>query len=51
MEYWGITAVVGKQNVKIKVILRKLVNGSKIHFWSVMKLAVNQKTPSLDEVV
>lgn len=51
IEYWGITAIVGKQNVKVRVILRKLVNGQKIHFWSVMKLAENQKTPSLDEVV
>ena len=37
IEYWGLTAVVGKQNVKVKVILRKVGTG-KIHFWSVMKM-------------
>lgn len=37
IEYWGLEAVVGRQNVKIRVILRK-INGSSIHFWSVMKL-------------
>ena len=55
MEYWGLTAIVGKQNVKIKVVLRKLVNSDQIHFWSVMKLGENlegnQKASSEDEVL
>jgi len=38
MEYWGIVAVVGKQHVKIKVVLRRIGTGP-IHFWSVMKLS------------
>ena len=37
VEYWGLIAVVGKQNIKIRVVLRKLVNSREIHFWSVMK--------------
>ncbi|MEK7586668.1 MAG: hypothetical protein AAB453_02245 [Patescibacteria group bacterium] len=37
-EYWAITAVVGKQNTKLKVILRRAIGGEKIYFWSVMKL-------------
>lgn len=45
VEYWGLIAVVGKQNVKIRVVLRQIGSG-KIHFWSVMKLAgSNTKTP------
>ncbi len=44
MEYWAITEVVGKQNVKIKVVVRKIGKGQ-IHFWSIMKLAENQNTP------
>jgi len=42
IEYWAILAVVGRQRVKIKVILRRIGTG-KIHFWSVMKLGQNQK--------
>lgn len=38
IEYWGILGVVGKQNVRIKVILRRIGKG-KIHFWSVMKVS------------
>lgn len=38
MEYWSIVENVGKQNTKIKVILRKIGTGN-IHFWSVMKLS------------
>ncbi len=49
MDYWALTAIVGKQNAKIKVVLRKHVNGDQIHFWSVMKLGENQKDPSLEE--
>ena len=45
MDYWALTAVVGKQNTKIRVVLRKLVNGEQVHFWSVMKLGENQKPP------
>lgn len=44
VEYWGLEAVVGKQNVKLKVVLRKIGTG-KLHFWSVMKLGENIKTP------
>jgi hypothetical protein len=44
VEYWGLTAVVGKQNVKIKVVLRKIGTG-RIYFWSVMKLSENTITP------
>lgn len=44
MEYWGLTAIVGQKNTKIRVVLRKMVNGNQIHFWSVMKLSENQKT-------
>lgn len=45
VEYWGITAFVGKQKSKIKVVLRKVGNGQ-IHFWSVMKYerAINKNT-------
>ena len=43
MEYWSLTATVGKQDVKTRVILRRLVGSDQIHFWSVMKLAQNQK--------
>lgn len=45
IEYWAITEIVGKQNVKIKVVLRKIGNSKQIHFWSVMKLGENLKTP------
>lgn len=45
IDYWGITAVVGKQNTKVRVVLRKLVGSNQIHFWSVMKTGENQKTP------
>lgn len=44
MEYWSIVEVVGKQGVKVKVILRKIGTGQ-LHFWSIMKLLENQKTP------
>lgn len=44
IEYWGLESIVGKQNVKLKVVLRKIGTG-KIHFWSVMKLGENLKTP------
>lgn len=37
VEYWSLVEVVGKQSVKIKVILRKVGDG-RIIFWSVMKL-------------
>lgn len=43
IEYWALTEVVGKQDVKLKIVLRRIGNG-KIHFWSVMKLGENQKT-------
>lgn len=38
IEYWAVVSTVGKQKIKIKVILRKIGTG-KIHFWSVMKLS------------
>lgn len=37
IEYWGLIVPVGKQNVKVRVVLRKIVGSDKIHFWSVMK--------------
>jgi hypothetical protein len=37
IEYWGLIEVVGKQNVKIRVVLRRIVGSDRIHFWSVMK--------------
>lgn len=48
IDYWGLTAVVGKQNVKVRVVLRRLVGSNQIHFWSVMKLGEKQKDPGLD---
>jgi len=36
IEYWGLTDHVGKQNVKVKVVLRRIGNG-KIIFWSIIK--------------
>jgi hypothetical protein len=50
MDYWGLVAVVGKGNVTVRVVLRKLVQGDQVHFWSVMKIGENQKIPSLDEI-
>jgi len=44
VQYWALEAIVGKQNVKLKVVLRKIGTG-KLHFWSVMKLGENIKTP------
>ena len=35
-DYWSIEAIVGKQNVKIRIILRRTAQN--IHFWSVMKI-------------
>ena len=37
IEYWGLIGVVGKQSVKVRVILRRLVGSNQVHFWSVMK--------------
>jgi len=52
MEYWGLTTVVGKKDVKVRVILRKLIESDQVHFWSIMKLGQNQKIPSLtDEII
>lgn len=44
MEYWAITEIVGRKNVRLKVVLRRIGKGN-IHFWSVMKLGENQNTP------
>lgn len=44
-EYWGFVAIVGKNQIKIRVVLRKIGNGN-ITFWSVMpfsKLKNGQK--------
>ncbi len=35
VEYWGMIAIIGIKNVKIKAILRRVGNGN-ITFWSVM---------------
>ena len=37
IEYWGLIEVVGKQNTKVRVVLRRIVGSTTIHFWSVMK--------------
>ena len=45
VEYWGFVAIVGKNNIKIKTILRRVGDGN-IIFWSVMpfsKLKDGQK--------
>ncbi len=47
MEYWAVESIVGKKNTRIRVVLRKIVGGERIHFWSVMKLGENQKPPPL----
>lgn len=44
-EYWGFVAIVGKNKIKIRVVVRKVGDGN-IIFWSVMlfsKLKVGQK--------
>ncbi len=38
MEYWAIESVVGKQKTRMRIVLRKMVGGAHIHFWSVMKI-------------
>ena len=46
IEYWAIESVVGKQNVRVRIILRKIVGGEHVHFWSVMKFGTGkQKAP------
>lgn len=45
MEYWGFIAIVGKNNIKIRTVLRRVGDGN-IIFWSVMpfsKLKNGQK--------
>lgn len=49
MEYWAIEAIVGKQNTRVRIVLRRKVGGENIYFWSVMKLGENQKTPLIEE--
>ena len=36
IEYWSIVSSVGKRQIKVGVIIRKIGNG-KLHFWSVMR--------------
>ena len=44
IEYWGLTALVGKnKDKKVKVILRRVGNG-RIIFWSVMKMNTSKNT-------
>lgn len=38
IEYWGLEATVGKQNVRLKVVVRRVGLSKKVHFWSVMKV-------------
>ncbi len=38
IEYWSIVSIVGRQNTRVRVVLRKIGNGP-VHFWSVMKLS------------
>ena len=33
--YWGMVAIVGESNLKMRVVIRKVGDGE-IHFWSVM---------------
>lgn len=35
VEYWGLVAIVGSKNIKVKAVLRKVGDGN-ITFWSVM---------------
>ncbi len=37
IEYWSLVATAGKQQVKIRVVLRRIIGSSQIHFWSAMK--------------
>ena len=49
-EYWGFVAIVGKSQIKVKVILRRIGDGN-IIFWSVMpfsKLKNGQKLSTGD---
>ena len=36
--YWSLVARVGNPRIKVKVIIRKVGNKGKVHFWSVMRL-------------
>ncbi|HEC30822.1 MAG TPA: hypothetical protein ENI66_02305 [Candidatus Yonathbacteria bacterium] len=47
MEYWAVESIVGKSNARIRVVLRRLIGSKQVHFWSVMKLNDNQKSPSV----
>lgn len=49
IEYWTLVAVVGKQNTKLRIVLRRVGKGQ-IQFWSVMKLGENQKPPTTTDV-
>lgn len=51
IEYWSLSAKVGKQDVKVRVILRRLVGSDQVHFWSVMKLGQNQKASPKSETL
>jgi hypothetical protein len=35
-EYWSLCATIGKEELKVRVVIRRIGNG-KLHFWSVMK--------------
>ncbi|MBI3589087.1 MAG: hypothetical protein HY093_01580 [Candidatus Liptonbacteria bacterium] len=35
IEWWGFVAIFVKQEIKVRVVLRKVGDGN-IHFWSVM---------------
>lgn len=48
MEYWAVESIVGQRNARIRVILRKIIGGEHVYFWSVMKLGENQKSPPLE---
>ena len=50
VEYWGFIAIVGKTQIKIRVVLRRVGEGN-ITFWSVMpyaKLKIGQKLHTED---
>jgi len=44
IEFWALVAIVGKKNTRVKIIVRRIGDG-KLHFWSIMKLGENLKTP------
>jgi hypothetical protein len=42
VEWWGFVAMFVKQNIKVRVVVRKVGDGD-LHFWSVMRYAKREK--------